>query len=758
MKKIIPILCMSLFFFIGKTGLAQTNKKLLTIDRIYNSSEFASDYQRSIFWIENGDAYITIEKDKEGNDQLVKHLSENNNESLYLSVERITPPTANKGLVIEDFTLSPDESKVLIFTNSSRVWRSNTKGDYWVYDFATKKLQQIGETFSSSSLMFAKFSNDNKYVAFVQNFNIYKENFETGEIIQLTKDGNGDIINGTFDWVYEEEFGMRDGFSWSPNGKHIAFWQLDASKIRTYYMLNTTDSVYSKPIPLQYPKAGYDPSLARVGLVNTTSNKTTWIPVPGDPVQHYLPAMQWVNEDLLLIQQLNRKQNELNIYTYKPSSELFQKIYTETENTWVDLKYPDISSNQWGNNDFLLVDDHQSLLRMTENDGWRNIYKINLKTGEKNLLTPGKYDVAAYLAVDNKRIYITASPNNSTQRYLYSVPLSGKGTLKRVTPKEFSGVNTYNIAPNGKYAIHNHTDASTPKTTRLVSLPKHKTFDELVENKTLISKLQTLDLPKTIFFKVTISEGITMDGRMTKPINFDKTKKYPVLFHVYGEPWGVVATDTWVGLYEIFMAQQGFVVINIDNRGTPTLKGSEWRKSIYRKVGVLNTNDQAAAGKQVLEKYDFIDKNRVNVWGWSGGGSMTQNLMFRYPEIYNTGIAVAGVSNQLFYDNIYQERYMGLPSENKGDFIEGSPVTYAKNLEGNLLLIHGTGDDNVHYQNMEYLINELIRQNKQFQIMVYPNRSHGIYEGKNTSRHLYTLITDYFLSHNDMKLIEKQNN
>ncbi|MFI2743543.1 DPP IV N-terminal domain-containing protein [Zhouia sp. PK063] len=746
MKKII-----TLFFVLVVTAslwAQHTKEQLLTIDRIFNSGEFNGDYQRQIFWIENGEAFITIERNSRGEDELMKYISKNNEKSIYLSADQITPKGSTKSLRIEDFSLSTDGTKILIFTNSSRVWRSNTKGDYWVYDFSTKKLQQIGTTFPASSLMFAKFSNDNLYVAYVQGFNIYKENFETGVITQLTNNGNGDIINGTFDWVYEEEFGMRDGFSWSPDAKQIAFWQLDASDIGTFYMIDNTDSVYSKPIPIQYPKAGYNPSSAKVGLIDTETKAITWIPIPGDPIQHYLPAMQWINKDLLLIQQLNRKQNELDIYTYVPSTKTVKRIYKETENTWVDLRYPDISSNQWGNNDFLLTDNNRSLLRMTENDGWRHIYKINIKTGEKILLTPGNYDVAAYYAIDKKYIYISASPENATQRYLYSVPLNGKGILKRLTPKEYSGVNTYNISPNGKYAIHNYTNINTPKTTRLIALPKHKTIITLVDNKRLKDKLVTLALPESSFFKVTTSEGIEMDGRITKPLDFNASKKYPVLFHVYGEPWGAVATDSFIGMYEIFMAQQGFVVINIDNRGTPSLKGSNWRKCIYRKVGVLNTKDQALAAKEVLKKYSFIDSSRVNVWGWSGGGSMTQNLLFRHPEIYQTGVAVAGVANQLFYDNVYQERYMGLPSENKDDFIEGSPVTYAKNLEGNLLLIHGTGDDNVHYQNMEYLVNELIRQNKQFQMMSYPNRSHGIYEGKNTTRHLYTLITNYLLAHN----------
>ncbi|MEH6408762.1 MAG: DPP IV N-terminal domain-containing protein, partial [Leeuwenhoekiella sp.] len=532
-----------------------------------------------------------------------------------------------------------------------------------------------------------------------------------------------------------------------PDGKKIALWQLDASEIGTFYMINNTDSVYSKPIPIQYPKAGYNPSSAKVGLIDANSKKITWIAMPGDPVQHYLPAMQWINNDLLLIQQLNRKQNELDIFTYNLSSQKLQKIYTETEDTWVDLSYPDLSANQWGNNNLLLTDDNSAFLRMTETDGWRHLYKVEIASGKKTLITPGNYDVAAFYAATDKVVYFSASPDNPAQRYLYSAPFNAKGKIERLTPENFSGVNTYNISPNGKYAIHDHTDVNTPGTIRLISLPNHKTITTLVDNAGLKEKITALKLPKTEFFKIKTSEGIEVEGRMTKPVDFDSSKKYPVLFHVYGEPWGQMATDTWIGLYDIFLAQKGFIIINMDNRGTPSLKGSKWRKSIHRKVGVINTRDQALAAKEVI-KWDFIDEKRVSVWGWSGGGSMTLNLMFRYPEIYKTGMAVASVSNQLFYDNVYQERYMGLPEENLEDFVEGSPATYAKDLKGNLLVVQGTGDDNVHYQNMEFLVNELIRQNKQFTMMSYPNRSHGIYEGENTRRHLYTLLTNYLLEKN----------
>jgi dipeptidyl-peptidase-4 len=337
-----------------------------------------------------------------------------------------------------------------------------------------------------------------------------------------------------------------------------------------------------------------------------------------------------------------------------------------------------------------------------------------------------------------------ASPLNSTQRYLYRTGLKGKGPVKRITPEGYPGVNTYDISPDGQYAIHTHRNASVPMTSRVIRLPDHQTLKMLVENAAYKEKLSTLALPEIRFFKVTTSDGVDMDVRMIMPLNFDPSQKYPVLFNVYGEPWGQMATDSPVGLFNIMLAQKGYVVVDIDNRGTPCLKGSEWRHSIYRKVGLINARDQAMAATEIF-KLGYIDKARTAVWGWSGGGSMTLNLMFQYPDIYKTGMAVAAVSNQLLYDNVYQERYMGLPQENMEDFIKGSPVTYAKNLQGKLLIVHGTGDDNVHYQNTEVVVNELIRQNKQFSLMIYPNRSHGIYEGENTTRHLYTLLTEFLL-------------
>jgi len=720
-----------------------SNSRLLTLDRIYNSAEFRQKKLQPIQWTQRGDSYVTVDNSSSGN-ELTLWNTATGETSTFVPANKLM--VNGKPILVESFSLSEDESKVLIFTNSSRVWRSNTKGDYWVYDLEKERLSQLGKDFESSSLMFAKFSSDNQFVAYVHKFNLYKEDFATGEITQLTSEGTDKIINGTFDWAYEEEFGKRDGFSWSPDGSLIAFWQIDATEIGTFYMMNNIDSVYSQPIPLQYPKVGQTPAGAKIGLVNPANGDLTWVPIPGDEKENYLPGMQWVSEDLLLVQQMNRKQNKLTVWTYKPSSNELRDIYVEREDTWVDLGYPDISASGWGNNDLKIVDNGQAFLRMTENGDWRNIIKVNLKSGEKSQVTLDEFDVASFGGLIEKEVFFIASPEVPYERYLFSKNLNGNEEKSRLTPDSFVGINTYDVAPNGKFAIHTHQSTSEPQSVRLIELPSHKTLRTLVSNEEYRAKRESLDLPRVEFEEVTTEEGITLDARVVYPIDFDPNKKYPVLFHVYGEPWGATAVNTQIGLFDIMLAQKGYFIIDMDNRGTPTLKGSAWRKSIYRNIGQINSRDQGLAAKEILKK-PYLDEERVAVWGWSGGGSMTLNLLFKFPEIYQTGMSVASVSNQLIYDNIYQERYMGLPQENMEDFINGSPITYAKNLEGNLLLIHGTGDDNVHYQSAEMLINELIKHNRQFDFMPYPNRSHGINEGEGTTLHLYTLLTNYLLEH-----------
>lgn len=736
-------LVLLIFIAFLSSGYAQTppDTSLLTIDRLFASREFRGDFFGEARWMDDGQAYTTVEPSQETKDamDIVKYEILSGKRNVLIPAANLIPAGETAPLIFDNYEWSANKEVLLIFTNTSRVWRQNTKGDYWVLDVKTNNLRQLGQGLPSSSLMFAKFSPDDSMVAYVCKHNLYVEDLKSGKISQITFDGTENLINGTFDWAYEEEFFCRDGFKWSPDGKHLAYWQVDATDIPDFLMINNTDSLYSFTIPVEYPKVGVDPSGAKIGVVSAKGGETVWMRIPGDPKQNYLPRMIWTKDSKdVLVQQLNRKQNTNKIWLCKIQSGLPVNIFTDHDEAWLDL----VEGWVW-------LEDGKTFTWISEKDGWRHIYLIT-KTGDsEKLITPGNYDVLSIEEIDTKNgfIYFIASPDNPTQRYLYRISLLG-GEPELLTPAASKGTHTYQVAPGGNFAFHTWSDFDTPRATELVNLPNHKSLRSLVDNENLKKKIAGLKLGETSFFDVTTSDQVTMQGFMIKPPDFDPSLKYPVLFYVYGEPWNQTVLDTWGrnNLWYHMLAQQGYLIISIDNRGTPAPKGREWRKCIYRKIGVLNSYDQAMAAREI-SKWTFVDSTRLAVWGWSGGGTMTLNLMFRYPGIYSTGMSVAPVSNQFYYDNIYQERYMGLKSENPEDFIEGSPITYAKNLQGDLLIVHGTGDDNVHYQNTEALVNELILHNKQFQVMPYPNRSHGIYEGKNTTRHVYTLLTNYLMEH-----------
>jgi dipeptidyl-peptidase 4 len=386
-------------------------------------------------------------------------------------------------------------------------------------------------------------------------------------------------------------------------------------------------------------------------------------------------------------------------------------------------------------------------LWLSERDGWRHIYKVGLPKGNPTLITPGDLDVIQIAGTDRKsaQVYFTASPDNATQKYLYRVGLDGQGR-ERVTPKDQPGTHDYEVSPDGRWAVHHFSTANTPPIVEMIRLPSHERVKLFTDNERLRKKLAELEPVKTEFFKVDIGNGVVLDGWCMLPPHFDSRTKYPLLVHVYGEPAGQTVLDRWSGGNQIWhrmLAEQGYVVMSFDNRGTPAPKGRAWRKTVFHKIGILAPQEQAAAVKAVLKERPYLDPERVGVWGWSGGGSMSLNAIFKYPDLYQTAISIAPVANQRLYDTIYQERYMGLPGDNVDGFIQGSPITFAHQLKGNLLIIHGTGDDNCHYQGTESLINELIRHDKPFTMMAYPNRSHSISEGENTTLHLRQLMTRY---------------
>src|ERR1700744_1041537 len=725
-----------------KTRFYYSGVILVTLALLFSIQNKAKAQRGGVNWAKDGYQYY---RNMPGEGIVEFDTRDSAKKTVIVTKEMLTPQ-GKSPLAVSSFSFSDDGNKVMIFTNTKRVWRYNTKGDYWVYDMNTKALKQIGVGKPVSSLMFAKFSPDGTKAAYVSEHNLYVEDLATGSIKPLTTDGTSRLINGTFDWVYEEEFDCRDGFRGAPDSKQSAYWQIDARKIKNYLMLNTTDSIYPYTIPVEYPVAGEDPSSCKIGVVDINTAKTTWIDVPGDNVQHYIPRMEWTtNSNEVILEQLNRAQNESKIFVGNVSNGTAHVIHEESDKAWIDGKARWNGGNPVG---WDWLKDGKEFIWVSEKDGWRHIYRIT-NEGKETLVTKGDYDMINLNCIDeaNGYIYFTASPDNATQKYLFRVKLNGSSKKpERLTPMELPGTHNYNISPNGKIAMHSFSNSYTMSQSEVVSLPdnKHISGAHMAVNQSAKNK--------PVFFKVKTADGIEMDGWMVKPTHFDSTKKYPVVFTVYGEPAGQTVTDTYGigrnGLYVGSMADDGYIYMSVEGRGAPAPKGAAWRKSVYKSIGIINIRDQAMAAKEII-KWPFVDSTRVAVHGWSGGGSSTLNLMFQFPEIYKTGIAVAAVGWQLSYDNIYQERYMGVPTDAAGrePFIKGSPVTYAKNLRGNLLYIHGTGDDNVHYRNAELLINELIKYNRQFQLMSYPNRSHGIFEGEGTTLHLHTLFTQYLKDH-----------
>ena len=752
-------LFLPLLLLICVSAIAQQTQQAPSTDAVLLSVETLSNYRTKplgpVRWQSDSTGYFALEPSttKKGSTDLVRYASATGERTVFVAAEKLIPAGQTNPLTVEEFDFSDDGQKLLIFTNSARVWRSNTRGDYWVLDLKTSALRKLGADAKPSTLMFAKFSPDGTRVGYVRENNIYVESL-AGEgksaITQITSDGTKYIVNGTFDWVYEEELFCRDGFRWSPDGKNIAYWQLNSEGVKEMTLINNTDALYPSTITFPYPKAGETNSAARVGVVSANGGATRWFEVPGDPRNNYLPRMEWAaSSDEVTIQQLNRLQNTNTLMLGDVRTGKVRSIVVEKDDAWVDNAWGDIGWDKTGllRGDPEWIDGGKRFLWTTERDGWRHIYSISRDGQDVRNVTPGNFDVINFEKVDdvNDLIYFEASPDNATQRYLYRAPLDGSGKLERLTPTNLPGVHSYNVSPNSEFAIHAYTQFTQPPTTDVVRVAQHATLRTLIDNRELKEKLAKLKKTPSEFFKVDIGEGVQLDGWMIKPPDFDPQKKYPVLFYVYGEPWGQTVVDVWGGrntLWHMMLAQQGYLIVSVDNRGTPAPRGRAWRKIVYRKMGIISSQDQANAAR-AIGKWPFVDPSRIGIWGWSGGGSSTLNAMFRYPEVYQVGLSVAPVPNLRYYDTIYQERYGGLPQDHPEEWTQSSPITFAKNLKGHLMLVHGTGDDNVHYQGTEALINALIAANKQFQMFAYPNRSHGIYEGPGTQLHLYGMFTKF---------------
>ena len=702
----------SIFCFLFFVGIGQAqNASPLQLQDVYKNNIYGQKGFGPVRWMKDNKGYSTLEINTEvGGKDIVRYDAKSGARSVLVSATQLIPQDKKEPITISDYQWSLDNNKLLLFTNTRKVWRYHTRGDYWVLDLKTSKLARLGQSLPSATLMFAKFSPDATKVAYVSELNIFSENLVDHKIDQLTKDGGDNIVNGTFDWVYEEELNCRDGFRWSPDGKNIAYWQSDTKDVGTFYMINNVDSIYSKPIPMPYPKVGTELSTVKVGVVSVENGTSKWFKVPGDAKNNYLARMDFIpNSNEVMIQQLIRRQNTNKVYIGDIQTMELTNILTERDDAFLDI-----------HDDVRWLDNEKYFTWSSERDGWLHLYKVSRDGTVVEPITKGDFDVVKINCIDPKGgyVYYIASPDNFTQRYLYRSRIDGKGKAERITPSSNAGQSSYQISSDAKWGIQVFQNAVTPPIYSLISLPNHKEKRILEDNKELKAKFDALKLNPKEFVKVNIGDEV-LDAWMIKPKDFEATKKYPLLFYVYGEPAGATVQDNWGGgsLWDQYMAQQGYIVMSVDNRGTKTPRGNKWRKSIYGQIGILASEDQSKAAKEILKTYDFLDPSRVGIWGWSGGGQMTLNCMFRYPEIYSTGLAVSFVSDQRLYDATYQERYMGLLEDNAKGYHDGSPINFAQHLEGNLMIIHGTADDNVHYQSFEMLVNKLIEHNKIFNMM-----------------------------------------
>jgi dipeptidyl-peptidase-4 len=719
-----------------------------TLHAIYEKHEYRTHAPKESRWLSDGDRYTILEDsaaksgatDLRGTD-LVAYETATGKRTVIISAEKLIPPGQSAPLAIDDYEWSGDHTQLLIFTNTQKVWRQNTRGDYWVLRLADGHLTKLGVDAPPSSLMFAKFSPDGRSVAWVQANNLYVETLADSSVRQLTHDGSTEIINGTTDWVTEEEFALRDAFRWSPDSASIAYWQFDQSGVGDYALINDTKAEYPTLFQYRYPHPGGANAAVRVGVIGAQGGATQWIDVPGDPRNQYIPRMDWIGDSgELILENLNRLQNTNRVLIANARSGKSRLLFEDKDPAWVDL----VDNFQWLSAS--ASPRKTDLLWISERDGWRHAFLISRDTGQPRLITNFPADIITPVLLDEAHgfFYFTASPDDPIRTYLYRSRLDGTGNPERITPANLTGTNFYNASPNGAWAIHGYSSATHPTSYDLVRVDSHQVVRSMVTNDDLIAKENALDPEPIEFTETPVANGaIMLSTFIVKPPHFDPAKKYPLLINVYSEPAATMVHDAWRFTLDKAIAREGYVVVSFDNQGTPAPRGRAWRKAIYGQIGIINSQQQSQAITAFEQAHPYIDPARVGMWGHSGGGSATLNEMFRYPGQVQAAVASSPVPDEQLYDTIYQERYMGLPSDNSTGYHDGSPIKFAESLTGHLLIIHGSGDDNVHFQGTEMLVNRLIALGKTFDFMDYPNRTHALSEGPGTSVHVETLRFRY---------------
>lgn len=719
MKNLLLSLLIGLFVF---SLVAQETKKTFTLENVIQRNAFRAQGVYGLKSMADGRHYCTS---KQGNILVYDYKTGKLADTLVKGAELI-PEGAEDPINIRSYTFSQDEKKILIPTETESIYRWSSKSNYYIWDLETKTLTALSD---NGKQRLADFSPDGKMVAFVRENNIFIKTLASGMETQVTTDGKDRfIINGTTDWVYEEEFGFTKGFFWSPEGNMIAFYRFDESGVVEYEM-QLWGELYPSMHKYKYPKAGEDNSLVSIHIFDLESGEITPVDV-GSETDQYIPRIKWTARPASLsVLRMNRLQNKLEILLTNAQTGQSRVIYTEENKYYIDIT------------DHLTFIDEKHFIFSSEMDGYYHLYYYDINGNLIKQLTSGEWDVTAVEGYDakRKRVIFEAAKSSPLNRDLMSVTLDGKMSI--LSSKQ--GTNSASFSSNFDYYINSFSDANTPPYIT-VNTHSGKLVRVLEENTELIEKLQEYGYQNREFFSIPLEDGIELNAWRILPADFDPGKKYPVLMYVYGGPASQTVRNSFGGgeLWYQMLAQHGIVCISVDNRGTGA-RGEEFRKMTYLQLGKYETIDQVASARY-LASLPWVDDEHIGIFGWSYGGFMATLCMTKGADIFDVGIAVAPVTNWKYYDNIYTERFMRTPQENPEGYEDNSPINFTDQMEGKYMLVHGTADDNVHVQNAIDLITALVESDKQFEMQLYPNKNHGIYGG-NTRFHLYKRMTTFLL-------------
>ncbi|MEX1186074.1 MAG: S9 family peptidase [Gemmatimonadaceae bacterium] len=721
MRRVLKLSILSLVLAAPVAGAQSPTE--LTVDRIFNSAEFRAQPSPTLHWLGNEANYVDV---REGSFHMVDIGS---GRSTLLVDAAAFVGEDGKRLDIEDVIWSGDQTRALIFHSSERVWRANSRGRFHVFDVASRKL--IPVTRVDTLIMFGKLSPDGQHAAFVRNNNIYVTDLATGQERALTRDGSPEIINGTTDWVYEEEFGLRDAFRWSPDGRRIAFWRFDQTAVKPFSLIDETQ-LYPSFTTFKYPKAGERNADIRIGVIDVATGSTRWISTGGEP-DSYVPRMEWLGNDSVVFQRLPRKQNRVDLVAASVTRDGSRLILTDSDSAYVDVQEP------------VWLNDDRQFLWISDRTGWRQVFLYDRSGRLIRQVTSDGSDVTNIVGLDETRgeLYVQQAAPTPTQRHIFRYALrAGRG--QQITSAR--GWHSMNLAPNSRYAVMTHSDINTPAVARLVEVPSLRTVRTLVTNDTLRTRVARLGLSRVTFLRIPSADGATMlDAYRIVPPQFDSTRKHPVLMYVYGGPASPTVGDAWGSsrfLWHQMLAQKGYVVVSVDNRGA-AMRGRNFRKMTQYRVGTLESDDQIAAARWI-GRQSWGDASRIGIWGWSGGGTMTLLSTTRGGNVFKTGLSVAPVTDWSLYDTIYTERYMWTPEGNPEGYRATAALNHVDGLTARLLLVHGTGDDNVHSQNTLQFAQKLQFARKPFYMMLYPNKTHSI-SGAGATLHLYDTFTRFIL-------------